>query len=360
MQMNKNGTPETWTIYDIAREAGVSAKTVSRVLNNGSGVAEGTRQRILDVMKRVSYHPHIGARGLRANRTHGCVGVTVPAPMDIVPMSQGFFLWLFTELFRIFGLSGEYLCLDMNPYSVSPDADYSRSLLERLCKALVIAGPIPLNDKVIFRVHASGTPYLAFGRLESLPECSSATVDYVEGAYLSTRYMLARGHKRIGMLRALASFQAGVDRERGYCLALEEAGQPYDANLIRSVRFGAGNIANVVHRILNDSSITALIDCSATEDASSLREGARRAGRVPGKDFEIIAWTYAESAAVLSEASAHVWLPVREVATDGLEQLAEWIRGERDGPINILYHPLLSEKKMEELPKPRRLFDMKD
>jgi len=346
------------TIYDIAREAGVSAKTVSRVLNGKSGVAKETRARILEIMERVGYHPHIGAQSLRGP-LRGCIGVALPAPMDVVPISQEFFLWLFSELHRIFGSRGERICFDLNPYAVSPKGDYARSVWEHLYSACVVVGPLAVDDTTIGRVHEAGIPYLALGRLDSLPECSGATVDYEEGAYLSTKSLLDRGHKRIAMLKAFTGYQPGVDRLRGYRRALEEADLPFEERLVRSVSFGARNIANVVYRLLADRDVTALVDCSATEDGASLREGARRAGRVPGRDFDVIVWTYTHNAAVLSEACAHVWLPVREAATEGLELLAEWFYGEREGPINVLFNPILDEDvAQKEIQKPRRLFDV--
>jgi len=269
------------------------------------------------------------------------------------------FMWLFVELYRIFGSQGEYVCWDLNPYTTSMHGDYARGVWEQLYKACVVAGPLATDDTTIHRLHASGTPYMALGRLDSLPDCSSATVDYEEGAYLSTRFLLDRGHTRIAMLKAFTGFQPGVERRRGYLRALEEAGVAPDENLIRSVIFGASNIANVLHRLLVSSDVTALIDCSATEDATSLREGARRAGRTPGDDFEIVAWTYVDNAAVLSEATAHVWLPVREAAAEGFELLAAWTRGEREEPVRILYRPVLNEEVAHgEIARPRRLFEL--
>jgi len=350
----------SWTIYDIAREAGVSAKTVSGVLNGKGGVGKGTRERIQAIMRRVDYHPHIGARALRAKR-NACIGVTVPAPLNVVPISQGLFLWLFTELVRIFGSKGEYLCFDMNPYSDSSYRDYARGLLEQLYKACVIVGPLAVDDTSIHRIHASGIPYMAFGRLDSLPDCSGATVDYEEGAYISTKFLLERGHRRIALLKTFSGFQPGVERLRGYRRALLEAGIEPDERLIKAVHFGTRNIANMVHRLLARPEVTALIDSSGTEDATSLREGLRRTGRKAGQNCEVVAWTYVENAAVLTEATAHVWLPVREAAAEGLEQLAAWVNGTDPGPINIVYRPVLIDTPLkEEVPLPRRLFDLSE
>jgi len=348
-----------YTIYDVAREAGVSAKTVSRVLNRKAGVGKETRARILDIMQKVGYHPHMGARSLRGNERRGSIGVTMPAPLDVIPISQGMLLWLFAQLLRIFGPLGDYVCFDMNPHEANSHSDYGRGVWEQLFKACIIAGALPVDDPVVQRIHESGVPYLAFGRLDRLPDCSSATVDYEEGAYISTKFLIDRGHRSIAMLKAFSGFQPGIERIRGYRHALDEAGIAYDERLVRSVNFGASNIASVVHRLLVDRSVTALVDCSATEDASSLREGARRAGRVPGEDFEIVAWTYAHDAAVLREASAHLWMPLREACTEGLEQLAAWTHGERAGPIKLLYRPILQEAVAKgEVPRPGRIFDL--
>ncbi len=356
---NTSGHERKWTIYDIAHEAGVSTNTVSKVLNHKPGVGAAMRSRIEDIIRRVGYAPHIGARGLRAKR-NACIGVTVPAPFDVVPVSQSFLLWLFTLLYRVFN-KGEYICFDLNPFAAGEHVNYARGVFEQLFKACLLLGPLALNDTHIRQVHQSGIPYLALGRLDTMPECSSATVDYKKGAYLCTQYLLKRGHTRIAMLKAFQGFQPGIDRRRGYERALEEAGFPVDESLIKNVTFGGKDLAHRVEDLLQDRSVTALIECSATEDGASVREGMRRAGRQPGRDIEVVSWTYQQDASVLQEESAHLWLPVREAATEGIRRLADWMYGNLRGPIHILYQPELRETSGEqEIEKPKRLFEPLD
>jgi LacI family transcriptional regulator, galactose operon repressor len=345
------------TIYDVARIAGVSANTVSRVINGKSGVSESTRARIRAIIDDVGYHPHMGARSLRGGR-QGCIGLTVSAPVEVVPLTQSIFLWLFGELHRAFGSKGERICFDTNPHKASRNGDYARSVWDKLFSVCVIGGPLAVDDTTIERIHESGIPYLAMGRLDRFPACSCATVDYEQGALLSTRFLLDRGHKRVAMLKALSGFQPGVERSRGYRRALDEANVEFDERLVQSVTFGASNIATTVHRLLMDHQVTALVDCSGTEDAWAIREGARRAGRVPGKDFDVVCWTYANNAAVMREACAHVWLPVKEAMSEGIDLLAEWHWGRRKGPIHVVYAPTLMETVAgEEAGRPSRLFE---
>lgn len=344
------------TIYDVAGIAGVSANTVSRVVNGKAGVSDDTRARIQRVISELGYHPNMGARALRGNQA-GCIGVIQSATPGDMPVSQAFLIWLLTELNRLFGEQGERICFDLNPRAGDPLGDYARSVWENMFSVCVIASPLVVGDPTIRRIHQSGMPYLSLGRLDDFPECSSATVDYEQGAYASTKFLLDRGHRHVAMLKAFDGYQPGLDRHRGYVRALNEAGLKPMRRLMQTVNFTATDNASIVHRLLVDEKVTALVDCSGTEDAWSIREGARRAGRIPGKDFEIVVWTYNNEAAVLFEASAHLWLPVREAATEGLEMLAAWHRGELSGPINLQYGPALFETMpSEEITQHRRLF----
>lgn len=344
------------TIHDIARQAGVSAKTVSRVLNDKSGVSPATRDRVRRLIEELRYHPHMGAQSLRGAR-RGCVGVTFAAPLDEVPLSQEFFLWLFGHLYRLFGAKGERLCVDQNPRNSHLCADYGRSVWDKLFSTCVVVGPLPLGDETIRRIHATGIPYVALGRLDDFPECNYATADYEEGARMATSFLVSRGHKRIALLQALSKYQPGLDRLRGYRRALEEAGLPFDERLVRPVSFDLQDIADQAYRLLADGSATGLVDASGTESAEGLRHAARRAGMTTGSDFEVVVWTYEDQVAILPEASAHIWLPVREAAAEGLELLAAWHTGQQQGPIHVLYPPtLFTEMPVIDGPVPRRLF----
>lgn len=347
----------TLTIHDVAKLAGVSAKTVSRVVNGETGVGDEKRARIARIIGEVGYQPHTGARSMR-KPSRDSVGVTLPAPMDESPLSQPFLLWLFAEIYRLFGKGGDFVCFDLNPFAKRRDEDYARGLWQQRYGVCIIAGPVAVNDKTIHRIHASGHPYVALGRLDALPEISCATVDYEEAAYLSTKFLLDKGHKRIAMLRAFETYQPGVERLRGYLRALEEAGIEPDDNLVRSVTFGPQHVASVIHRLLLDPSVSALVDCSGMEDANSIREGARRAGRVPEQDFETVVWTYTDNAVVFREAAAHVWLPAREAAVEGLELLSDWAQDRRKDPIKVVYRPTLYHPSSDsEIAKPKPLFE---
>jgi LacI family transcriptional regulator len=346
-----------WTIHDIARVAGVSAKTVSRVVNEETGVGTLTRARIKEIVEQVGYQPHTGARTMRT-RPRDCLGISLCAPVNEVPVTQQFIVWLFNELYRIFTVKHQFLCWDLNPPFKENAPDYARGLWQQRYAGLLLTGPLASTDKTIFRVHESGCPYLVLSRLDALPEVSHAAVDYEEGTYISVKYLIERGHKKIAMLKGFKGYQPDVERRRGYIKAMDEAGLSADENLMQSVTFAARDLVSSVHRLLLDRDVTAIIDCSGCEDGESIREGARRAGRIPGNDFEVVCWSYSPDACVMSEAVKHLWLPVMEAAAEGFRILSQWFEGQHDGPINILYRPTLYKHTGLEAGRPTRLFDV--
>ena len=348
------------TIYDIARLAGVSGKTVSRVLNNEPSVSPATRDRVSRIIEELGYQPHHGARSMRGQQ-RDCVGVVFSAPMNKWPVSHQQINWLFFELERIFGARGKFICFDLNPYANSngiDGVDYARALWQQRCNGCLVHGALQLSDKTILRIHNSGYPYMALNRFDDIPDLCSACVDYDEAAFLSAQRLIRGGHKRIGMLQAFHDTQAGKERRSGYVRALEDAGIEIDDSLVRPVSFASNDVAAATLYLLTECKASAIIDCSMLEDPTSVREGARRAGRVAGKDFEMVDWTYSPDSVVLPEACAHVRLPLREAASEGMELLAQWFDRERDEPFQILRQPVLFEADaVRELPIATPIFD---
>ena len=336
------------TIYDIARLAGVSGKTVSRVLNNEPSVSPATRDRVSRIIEELGYQPHHGARSMRGQQ-RDCVGVVFSAPMNKWPVSHQQINWLFFELERVFGARGKFICFDLNPYTNGIDGvDYARALWQQRCNGCLVHGALQLSDKTIFRIHNSGYPYMALNRFDDIPDLCFATVDYDEAAYLSAQRLIRGGHKRVGMLQAFHDTQAGKERRSGYVRALEEAGIEIDDSLVRPVSFAGSDVAAGTLHLLLECKASAIIDCSMLEDPTS----------VPGKDFELLDWTYSADSVVLPEACAHVRLPLREAASEGIDLLAQWFDREREEPFQILRQPILfGADAIGDLPIATPIFD---
>lgn len=211
------------TIHDIAREAGVSPSTVSRVLNGNVPVAEPKRSAVLAVIERRSFRPNAVARGL-ARGTTGAVGVLTQA------LSSQFY----GEI--LFGVEQGLRGSPYHPVIASGNWHSDEELaavdllITRRVEALVILGGF-LSDERLQQL-ASDLPLVVVGRGAAGLDTYCLRVDDEHGAYQATRYLIELGHRRIVHVTGALSHEDAHDRCRGYERALVEAGLPADPQLI--------------------------------------------------------------------------------------------------------------------------------
>ena len=204
--------PKNATIKDVAREAGVSVATVSRVLNDKGPVSEATRGRIRRVADRLRYSPHGAARSLITNRT-AAIGVLLP---DL----YGEF---FSELIR-----GIDLASRRRGYHLLVAGSHGdRAEVEAVLRAT--RGRV---DGVIVMSPDLDAPTLRANLAETLPvvllNCpgdggfDSITIDNHGGARAIVRYLIGLGHRRIALVNGPERNFDAAERRRGYLDALQE------------------------------------------------------------------------------------------------------------------------------------------
>lgn len=212
------------TIYDIAKKAGVSIATVSRVFNNAGNVSPKTRDRVLAIAQDAGYHPYAMAQGL-ARKKSRLVTVIVPV------ISNHFFMEVLAGIQDKI-VESDY---DLNIYNVRISDDLDQQI-EYLIKRGIADGYLLIS------VHLEDHQWSCIKKLnpnitlidEYHPEFDSVSVDSVEGAYLATSHLIQQGYERIAMITALVNSKPAQDRIKGYSRALQDAGRIVDSNLIFS------------------------------------------------------------------------------------------------------------------------------
>ena len=219
------------TQRQIAEEAGVSRTTVSLVLNDVPGVrvSPETRQRILEVARRLNYYPDAAARTLVSGRTHTIGFVLCQSPDRI-----------FADAFLPEVLRGVGDAVQENGFRVlihsvedvaAPEA-YIGLVRERHTDGIILSGPRS-DDQQLPRLKAEGFPVVLLGQLPS-SDIPFVDVDNVGAARQAVNHLLGQGHRRIGMItNAPLAYTAARDRLLGYRQALEEAGLAFDERLVR-------------------------------------------------------------------------------------------------------------------------------
>lgn len=212
------------TIQDIARLAGVSKATVSRVLNHKPDVDPDTRERILRIMDEQGFVPSIAASGLAGGRPH-MVGVLVPS------LIQQFIPEIVQGIAEVVEQSSYELIL----YSISHDKDRSGAV-ERILDARLTAGLVAIvpgqASQRLTQLHEQGFPVVMIDD-QGLPTSAPwVGADNRSGAYMAVRHLISLGHRRIAHIQGPLRWQCSHDRYQGYCQALAEAGLAPDPTLV--------------------------------------------------------------------------------------------------------------------------------
>jgi LacI family transcriptional regulator len=208
------------TINDVATAAGVSAATVSKVLNGRYGVAMATSQRVQEVISQLGYESSLVARSLRSHRTN-VIGILVA---EFEPFSAE----ILKGVSQAIGGTG----YDLLAYSSGDPAaeGWERRSLSRLSGTL-IDGAIMVTPTVIDPGGAA--PVVAIDPHEGPAGTPTVDSDNVGGGRSATEHLLALGHRRIGFLAGRTDLASSRLREEGYRAALAAAGIGVDPTLLR-------------------------------------------------------------------------------------------------------------------------------
>ncbi len=224
------------TIQDIARLAGVSKATVSRVLNHKPDVDPVTRERILRIMDEQGFVPSATAAGLAGGRPR-MIGVLVPSLLSpfIPEIVQGVAEVIENSSYELI----LYTNKDCN--GIPHNKDRSNAALDRILDARLTAGLVAIlpgsSSERLTQLYEQGFPIVMIddqGQPTSIPWVGA---DNRNGAYQAVRHLISLGHQRIAHIKGPASFQCSQDRYEGYCQALLEAGLTPDPALVMQGTF---------------------------------------------------------------------------------------------------------------------------
>jgi LacI family transcriptional regulator len=210
------------TIRDVAREAGVSIATVSRVFNDSSLVSEDTGRMVREVAARLNYWPNGVARSLITSRTHA-LGV-------LLPDMYGEF---FSEVIRGIDLAarrhGFHVLVSSSHADSEALAEALRSMSGRIDGVMVMAPDV--DAPAAIRGFSHHCPVVLINPGQEVDECDTISVANADGAHEMVRHLLGLGHRRIAIVRGPARNLDGEQRLQGYHAALREAGLEPDPRL---------------------------------------------------------------------------------------------------------------------------------
>lgn len=212
------------TIKDVARLAGVSVATVSRVINDSPKASDTSRQAVQSAMEQLNYHPNANARALAQQNTE-TIGLVVG------DVSDPFFGAMVKAVEQVAYRTGNFLLIGNGYHNEQKERQAIEQLIRHRCAALVVhAKTIPDDELTGLMKQIPGM--VLINRILPGFEKRCVALDDRYGAWLATRHLISQGHTRIGYVCSNHPISDAEDRLRGYYDALKEHGLPCNERLV--------------------------------------------------------------------------------------------------------------------------------
>jgi LacI family transcriptional regulator len=325
------------TIADVAKRAGVSIATVSRVINGNTPVAASTAERVQAAIKELNFVPQSAARVLASRRTN-TIGL-------LLPEIGG---WFFPSMLRGIELAARQAVFDLLIHTV--DVEYplktSRRALGMHNTDGLIVFTNSVSDEELSYLYENNFPIVL---LHQTPpdglNIPVITIENKDGAQKLVDHLIeVHGSHRIAFLRGPEGHEDSEWRERGYRESLLAHGIPFDESLVARGEFDDAKASIVVKQWLENGieadAIFAGDDLSALGAITAL-QGARR--RVP-EDVAVVGFDDIPLARFISPPLTTVRAPTEQTGMDAVTQLVHLIRNESAESITLLPTELVIRK----------------
>ncbi|MGL6115104.1 MAG: LacI family DNA-binding transcriptional regulator [Cetobacterium sp.] len=259
------------SIKDVAKEAGVSIATVSRVLNDIDVVNEDTKKKVLDAIKKLGYRPNIVARSLKTQRTK-TIGILIP---DI---SSQFYPEIVRGAEDVSNIYDYNIILGNSDFDIEKEKEYLRVLKEKMVDGVIYMSS-SLQDEILDLINELDITTILVETEDKNRKLPSVTIDNVMAGYDATKYLLDKGFKSIAFVGAEKDERnAWNDRYIGYEKALKEASIKVEEDLIYLTNLKSKNGVIAAESFIKSGKKFDAVVCATDELAMGVINGLRDNG----------------------------------------------------------------------------------
>ncbi len=328
-------TDDTVTIYDVAREAGVSMATVSRVVNGNKNVKENTRKKVLEVIDRLDYRPNAVARGLASKRTT-TVGVVIP---DI---TNTYFAALAKGIDDIAEMYKYNIVLANSDEDDEKEVAVVNTLFSKQVDGIIFMG-YHLTEKIRSEFSRSRTPVVLAGTVDVEHQLPSVNIDYKNATADAVRHLLKRNKKIAFVSGPLVDDINGKIRLVGYKDALKAAGVNYSEGLVFESKYRYDDGYALAERLVSSKATAAIV--TGDELAAGLLNGLADHGISVPEDFEIITSDDSQIARFTRPSLTTIAQPLYDLGAISMRMLTKIMHKEELEEREVLLPHGLTERK---------------
>ncbi|MDO4775731.1 MAG: catabolite control protein A [Aerococcaceae bacterium] len=309
---------QTITIYDVAREAGVSMATVSRVVNGNPNVKPSTRKKVSEVIERLDYRPNAVARGLASKKTT-TVGVIIPNVTNL------FFSSLARGIDDIASMYKYNIILANSDENPDKELQVFNTLLAKQVDGIIFMG-YHIQDHIRQEVSRTRTPVVFAGTVLSETDLSMVNIDYRAATREVTEYLL--GHKRrVALVTGSAEYDINRDfRLAGYKEALAQHNVKVKQDLIIQKNFSYSEGDKIAAQLLAAKATAAVV--SDDEIAIAISNALYDRGIKVPEEFEIITSNNSMLTQIVRPQLSSIQLPLYDIGAVAMRLLTKIMNNE--------------------------------
>lgn len=320
-------------IKDVAREAGVSIATVSRVLNKLPTVKRSNRARVEAAIRKLKFRPNVSAQRLAAKRNNA-IGLVIPRYADI------FHSFYALQILQGVGLAVERLKLDLLLHITNGESFLNLSAVEG-----VIFSDIIGNEEQVDNVLEREVPCVIMNYLTKDLPVSCVSIDNFNAAFKAIEYLIKLGHSKIATITGELKSQVAIDRLDGYVKALEKHGIEKKNNYVKYGDFGRDSAIKVTGELIKLKTPPTAIFAASDEMAVGAIQVCLENGVNVPRDMSIIGFD--DNPLALSFSPIPITTmrqPLHKMAMVATETLQRLITGKSKGNKKVILTAELIER----------------
>ncbi len=329
---------------DVAALAGVSLKTVSRVVNDEPAVSPDVRERVTAAVARLDYRPNLAASNLR--RTGARSGLVGALVQDLSNSFSASLLRSLEDAARTRGTAVLAASLDEES---EREVELVHDLMTRRVDGLILMPASARHDYLVAELR-TGTPAVFVDRAPRGVDVDSVVIDNIGGAEAATEHLLAQGHRRIAALLDMQSISTATLRHQGFIAAHAARGLRPDPRLVVHNLRSPEEATKVLHTLLSlEDPPTAVFTGRNILSAGAVRALAERGQR---HEVALIGFDDFPLADLLDPPLTVVQQDVARIGATVADLLFDRIDGDTAPPRHIVLQPTLVQRGSGEIPPP--------
>ena len=307
--------------HDIARVAGVSQSTVSRVINNHPRISPATRERVLKAMEQLGYTPNAAARTLITGRSH-LLGLVVSN------ITNPFYPDVIEAIVSSSEDAGYTVILGNAQEHSKKQVDFLQLLLEHQVDGAILTSALDSSAEQLKKISETGPPLVLVNR--TLPDSGldAVHIDNHRGGYLATEHLIALGHERIGYVGGRPDAWTNKHRYSGFREALTNAGIEVGNNHVQHGDYTRRSGSIIVSRMLKSEPRPTALVCADDLIALGCMEGLHAAGVDVPADMALVGFDDIPVASLKTIGLTTVRQPAKEMGARAVRLLLDRLDGQ--------------------------------